>query len=63
MDVNMNRLFKYLAAVLVAAILGYLAYHYRQELQRLLEQIKDKGLALKGRIGTCREEQDDFADL
>ena len=59
----MKRFLKYLAAVLVAAILGYLVYRYRKELLSLALKAKDKGLALKNRLCACREEQNDYADL
>ena len=59
----MKRYLKYLIAVLVAATLGYLAYHYRQELLGLLEQLKEKSLELKDRFCTCRDERGDFEDL
>jgi len=59
----MKRFLKYLAVVLVVAALGYLAYHYRKELLRLMEQVKDTALNLKGRFCACRDEKNDFADL
>ena len=59
----MKRFLKYLAVVLLVAALGYLAYHYRQELLRLAEQVKEAGLQLKGRLCARREEKNDFADL
>ena len=59
----MKRFLKYLAVVLVVAALGYLAYHYRQELLRLADRVKDNALALKDRLCARREEQNDFADL
>ena len=59
----MKRFLKYLAVVLVVAALGYLVYHYRQELLRLAEQAKDSALNLKTRLCACRDEKNDFADL
>ena len=60
---NMKRFLKYLAAVMVLAALAYVVYHCRQELTDLVLQLKDKGLALKTKLCTRREEQNDFADL
>ena len=59
----MKHFWKYLAAVLAAAILGYLAYRYRNELLSLAKRAKGKCAALKGKCAACREEQNDFADL
>ena len=60
---RMKRFLKYLAVVLAVAAVGYLVYHYRQELLALAEQAKEKGEALKNRLCARRQEQNDFADL
>ena len=59
----MKRFLKYLAIVVAVAAVGYLVYHYRQELLSLAEQVKEKGEALKTKLCARREEQNDFADL
>ena len=59
----MKRFLKYLAIVVAAAALAYVAYRYREELADLAGRTADWFKSLKSKLCARREEQNDFADL
>ena len=59
----MKKFWKYIVVVLVLAVVGYVAYHYRQELLALLETGKEKAQGLKAKLCPACAEQNEFEDL